>query len=565
LSFSTSVFAGYDTTLPSSIIDRQSDANLRAAALSAFVVLAPAMDTTEGSFAFDLIEPFCLVLAQAYADLVDIERRNSLATATGLDLDRLGDLYGVVRTPPAQALGTCTFSGQPGSAVGVGTLVSTVGANAQTFRTTLPAVIGAAIAPATAGSVDVPVVALDAGAAGNVPAGSVTLFAQAAPQGVGSVTNKATMVDGADLQADGAINQYYLGYRADIYNLENTRGEGGAAKHLRKWARAVPGVGHVQVLEVTPTAGWATLVLLGVDGRPASVDVVHAVEAFILDPWYLYNEAESVSMVLGGAGAALDSQADGTPLSGTNNVVRLHGAAGTITQHSVNQQLGQPGVWRLKPRMKVDSTALGTNLVTVGMYNTNAAGWCYTRPVPTGGTGAPALLTLQANKLSTAFIAPDLDSTYIDFNWDGNSNIELRIALAGTDTTTTLWIDEVNYFAAMSRDDRDVGLSPAGMRVNVVPATPVTVNIAATITYALTDTLTAAIVNASVATNLAAYFLQQAVGTDHTIRRASVEDTIYQTTGVGDVNNVTLNGATNNIQIGPTQVAVIGSQIWTAG
>src|SRR5215831_10964142 len=135
MSFTTSVLAGYDTTLPQSVIDRQSDANLRLAAL------APGMDTVEGSFAFDLIEPFCLVLAQAYSDLVDIERRTSLATATGLDLDRMGELYAVSRGPASFAHGIVTFTGLAGSPVALGTAVSTVGVGAQIFQTQTPAVI----------------------------------------------------------------------------------------------------------------------------------------------------------------------------------------------------------------------------------------------------------------------------------------------------------------------------------------------------------------------------------------------------------------------------------------
>src|SRR5499427_6684977 len=281
MSFTTSVLAGYDTTLPQSVIDRQSDANLRLAALSAFAALAPGMDTVEGSFAFDLIEPFCLVLAQAYSDLVDIERRTSLATATGLDLDRMGELYAVSRGPAALATGIVTFTGTAGTPISLGTSVSTVGVGAQIFQTTTPAVIPGASGQ---GTVDVPVRALAVGDGGNVPANSVTTFAGAAPAGLTQVNNANAMTGGTDIQQDGPQNQYYTGYRSDIYLLENTRGEGGAAKHLRKWARSVNGVGGVHVQEINPAPGWATVVLLGTDGRPASADLVHQVESAILDP-----------------------------------------------------------------------------------------------------------------------------------------------------------------------------------------------------------------------------------------------------------------------------------------
>ena len=560
MSFTTSVTNGLDTTLPQAVIDRQSDANLRLVALSAFAALAPGMDTVEGSFAFDLIEPFCLVLAQAYTDLIDVERRNSLATATGLDLDRIGDLYAVSRGPATNAIGTVTFNGASGSTIPAGTTVTTQGPNAQIFQTDVDAQIPTGGAT---GTVDVPATAYATGPNGNVPAGGIKLFGGTPPTGLTSVTNNAPFTGGANVQQDGPLNQYYTGYRSDIYLLENTRGEGGAAKHLRKWARSVNGVGGVHVQEISPAPGWATVVLLGTDGRPASADLVHQVESAILDPHYIYNEAESSTFLLntlGGTGASIVSLADATPLSGTNNAVRMLGASGSIVQQRVDNMLPQPGVWRLKPRCKVSSTANATNLVTMVMYDLDAGLPCWTRP---NNSGASSQTTFAANRFSTAFISPDVDPITVDFAWNGISRIELRITLAGGDTTTSLYFDQINYFATMSRDDRDVGLSPAGMRVNVIPALPITVNITATITYALTTGQTISMVNSSIATNLQNHFAQIAFSADETVRRAAVEQVIYTTGGVGDVSNVQLNGATNNIQIGPTQVAVIGTLNWT--
>ena len=572
MSFTTSVLAGYDTTLPQSVIDRQSDANLRLAALSAFAALAPGMDTVEGSFAFDLIEPFCLVLAQAYSDLIDIERRTSLATATGLDLDRMGELYAVSRGPASFAGGTVTFTGLAGSPIARGTSVSTVGVGAQIFQTTTPAVIPGASGQ---GTVDVPVTAVNVGVGGNVPAGSVTIFAGAAPAGLQQVNNAAAMTGGTDIQQDGPQNQYYTGYRADIYNLENTRGEGGAAKHLRKWARSVSGVGGVHVQEVTPQAGWATVVLLGTNGQPATPDVVHNVEATILDPWYIYNDPELVTSQMAITGAATRStQADGTPLGGTNNTVLLTGsAAAGIRQSRIDQMLPQPGVWRLKPRFKVNSTALTTNLVTFGVWDINTGAWCTTRP---NNNGTPAYRICTASQLQTTFVYPDVDAIYVDFAWNGIDFIEMHIDLGvpnpvtgggvgvPADTTTQLFVDQVNYFAAMSRDDRDMGLSPAGMRVNVVPALPVTVNVTAVITYALSAGQTVATVNAAINSAVTSYLANLAFTANASVRRAAIEDTIYNTFGVGDVSNVQLNGATNNITIAPTQVAVAGTLVWTS-
>jgi uncharacterized phage protein gp47/JayE len=572
----TSIFAGYDTTLPRSIIDRQSDTNLRIQAMAHFTRLAPGMDTVEGSWAFDLIQPFCLIVAQAYFDLIDIERRTSLATATGLDLDRLGDLYGVLRAPAAFAEGEVTITGVAGTPIPEGTLtatgqregtfVSTVGASPVQFRVTVPGEIPGV--PPNQGSVIVPVRALTPGINGNVPAGRVSIFGAVPPVGLTSVTNALPMHGGTNTQPDGPVNQYVEGYRGDIWELANARGEGGAAKHLRKWARMVPGVGRVRVIETYPMPGWVTLVLLDTDGEPADADLVHAVEAFILDPWYIFNEAEDMDVT--GSGATLSGNAtpDATPLGAMDNAVIITGA-GSVRQlltEPGSRLLPQAGVWRLKPRTKVSTTTNAAPLFTMGVWNINADEWAWSRP---SNLGTQSYLTVAANRLSATFIPPDIDPLEIDFTWNGYDRLELRIDMSGFDTTTELFIDQVNYFAIMSRDDRDVGRSPAGMRVNVIPAVPVDVDISATITYGLSRNQTLQMVNQAIAENIRAYFRSVIFGSENLIRRAAVEDAIFRTPGVADVNDVVLTttsinlppGAVN-ISFGITQVARVGTLTW---
>ena len=209
---------------------------------------------------------------------------------------------------------------------------------------------------------------------------------------------------------------------------------------------------------------------------------------------------------------------------------------------------------------------LTTNLVTFGVWDINTGAWCYTRP---NNQGVPANVTLSAQQIGNrmsgvAFSSPDIDNANsVDFAWNGIDQIEMHMDLALVDVTTQLFIDQINYFAAMSRDDRDVGLSPAGMRVNVIPAQPVTVNVSATITYALSSGQTVATVNAALNNAVTQYLANLAFTANASVRRAAIEDTIYNTFGVGDVSNVQLNGSTNNITIAPTQVAVPGTFTWS--
>ena len=525
-----------DTTLPPSIIGRQSDVLLRQMALAVFATYCPTFDISEGSDAWVLLSPFAIVLAEAYGDLVEVERRTSLATATGTSLDLLGELYGVPRGPAAFANGYVVISGRAGSDVPLGTTVSTEGPNAQFYQTTLHGVIP------SEGAVTLPVIALATGSAGNVPPGTVVLFGLPVPTGLTAVTNTTVFTGGADIQQDGPTGQYIEGYRGDIWRLMDARGEGGAAKHLRKWARAVPGVGSVVVEEVTPRPGWVTISLLGIDGKPASPDICKAVESFMLDPWYLTYEAEEMD----GSGTALSTQPDGTPAGGTNNTVQMPNGSSVI-HTAVQAVIPQPGIWRLIPRLK------GNGTVQFGVWDTTNGAWANTRPQAQGVDAVQTYNVANAN-----FLEPIVD-VWQDFAYEGHDTFETRITcMAGT-----VYLDLVNYWATMSRSDRDIGLTPAGMRIWVKPAGGIVINVAAALTYQLSSGMTQESVQEAVAESIAALFASLAFQSENDIRRASVEVAVMGTAGIADVQNLTLNGAAQNIAVGPSEVATLGTTTWT--
>lgn len=530
----------FETTLPQAIIDRQSDVNLRTAAIAVFALVNPTFDVSEGSDVWALLAPFAIVLAEAYGDLVEIERRTSLATATGRSLDLLGELYGVPRGPAAYAYGTVEVRGIPGSVIPVGMTFSTQGPQARFFQMTS----STALTLPASGVLALAVRASATGAAGNVPAGAVILFGTLpVPQGLQTVTNPEPMRGGADIQPDGPVGQFNTGYRADIWRLMDARGEGGAAKHYRKWARQVPGVGGVTVLETTPRPGWVTIALLGNDGKPADAAVVHAVEAFILDPWYLSYEAED----LPSTGGTPSSQPDGTPPAPAYNTLQL-GAGGAVIHTALETVLPQPGIWRLKARVK------GSGTIEARVINLASGQPATTRPT---GLGDPAVQSITVNW--NAFRDLTLD-WWQDFAWDGP---QMRLEARITRTAGTVYVDQVAYWATMSRADRDLGLSPAGARLLVKPADGVVVNVAANIAYALQSGQTSTSVGAAIAQRLTDYFASIAFVQDATVRRAAIENVIFDTPGVSDVNNVTLNGSTANLPIAPDAVATLGTTSWS--
>lgn len=536
-------------TLPSTMLARQSDVYLLGLAKAIYQNLVPNMDMSEQNFPHQLLAPFCLALAQVYIDIEDIERRTSLATAGGSDLDQLGVLYGIDRTSAARATGTLHFTGASGSVISTGYSVTTGGPNPIAVHTLAGGTIP------VGGTLDLDAEAVDAGSAGNLVAGTLTYLTSPPPTGVTAVTNAADFTGGTDIQEDGAPDQYLTGYRADIRNLANVRGEGGADKHLRKWTRSVAGVGRVRVVDAYPTNGWVTIVLVGTDMLPASSSLILSVEDFLLDPWRKTLEAESAT--LSGFGGSTDTQGDGLPAGGSGNTVKfVHSAsgAGQATITGLKTTLVQPGIWRMRIRAKRGGSTGTGNCLQFGVYDTVASAYLNTN----FGGSTSNQKTLAASALTTTFAEYETE-----FAWFGANAIEARIIRATADVTTDVWIDEVKFWSTMSRDDRDVGLTPAGMRLSVVAATPITINVAADITYGLGAGQTTGSVNADLHANLLAYFADLALEDENDVRRAAVEDVIFETRGVADVATVTLNTGTANISIAPTEVAVLGTETYT--
>jgi uncharacterized phage protein gp47/JayE len=538
-----------DTTLPQAMLDLQSDQVLLTQAKAVFTRLMPNMDMSEQNFPHHMLTPFCLAVAQLYVDLEDVERRTSLATATGDDLDNLGNLYGVARTGSTKARGVLRFSGTNGSIIVQGYTVTTADPNPITFQVLSGATIAGGIA-------DVNAEALESGAEANVALGTITRLTSPVPTGITAVTNQAAFIGGEDQQEDGDTNQFVAGYRADIHDLSAARGEGGAAKHIRKWVRQVAGVGAVRVIEGTPSPGWVQITIVGDNKLPASDAVVLAVEDFLLDPWRVVSEAESMALTGFGMALATDGT-NGTPAGGTNNVVQgSYNASGNgvITLDGLEALLPQPGIWRIRLRLRRTGAAGTGNLVTFGMWDETAADWARTRP---NGSVA-GVLTLTGAQLATTYAWYEVDGA-----WLGVNPIQFRLNRLTSDTSTQIAVDEIQFWATMSRDDRDVGLVPSQMRLQVQSATSSTINVAADVTYGLSGAQTISSVNADLHTRLVEYFADKALQDDNDARRAQIEDIIFTTPGISDVATVTLNGVAANVVIGPTQVAVLGTETWT--
>ena len=122
---------------------------------------------------------------------------------------------------------------------------------------------------------DVPVTCRQDGAAGNLPAHSVTQM-PVTIQGITACDNPAEMAGGYDEEDDAA---YYARYLLKI----RTPATSGNVYHYQSWALEVSGVGAVKVFPLGHGANTVDVVLVDSEGQPADEELVEAVQDYI-DP-----------------------------------------------------------------------------------------------------------------------------------------------------------------------------------------------------------------------------------------------------------------------------------------
>lgn len=157
-----------------------------------------------------------------YDYLVWITRQMFPDTATGANMERWGNVFGVTRLPAAKATGNATFTGTPGSAVTTGAQMVSKGGVKYELIT------GFTLA---AGSEDHAVRAVNPGLDGNQIATS-TLTLSAAFTGINPTVTVATggLTGGLDRETDEAL-------RTRVLLRTASRGKGGSASDYDLWAR----------------------------------------------------------------------------------------------------------------------------------------------------------------------------------------------------------------------------------------------------------------------------------------------------------------------------------------
>ena len=181
---------------------------------------AQLIDLTAGSALRAVLEANASVGLWMQWLIVQVLQTTRAATSAGPDLDSWTADFAFSRLPASAASGIATFSRYTAGAsasIPIGSLIRTVDGT-QTFVVTAslldPAyspLTNEYIVPASAASLDVPVVAQSPGVQGNVVAGTVTLLVSAI-QGIDSVTNASALQGGADAEADAAVRTRFQAF-----------------------------------------------------------------------------------------------------------------------------------------------------------------------------------------------------------------------------------------------------------------------------------------------------------------------------------------------------------------
>ncbi len=196
-----------------------------------------------------------------------------VVTATGEDLDLRARELGITRKPAQKATGFVRFTGQQGTMIPQGTVVSTDpnASEVVEFVTTQDATIGAS------GTVDVPIEARVAGLQGNVEDNKIT-YLPSPITGVDAVTNPTATSGGLDEETDEDLRKRcVLKWWSTSY--------GATENAIRSWALEVPGVADARVIPAWQGPGTVKVLVWSrdADGNlvPASNDTVAQVQALM--------------------------------------------------------------------------------------------------------------------------------------------------------------------------------------------------------------------------------------------------------------------------------------------
>lgn len=232
------------------------------------------IDTTPGTFYADIRTAFALEIERLWdTATTDTVAASLVDYAWGDYLDAHGATLSVARKDAVASTGEVTFTGTNGTIIGTGAEVSTVQTEADEEAVSFLTTAGGTV---SGGTLTLPVIAAEPGAAGNVAAGAVELVLSTV-SGVSAVTNSAAITGGSDIESDAA-------YRDRIKLAWSAAQGSGSVADYERWSLAYPGIGYVRVTALWNGPGTVRVVVTDVENNPVSQAVEDALQDR-LDPY----------------------------------------------------------------------------------------------------------------------------------------------------------------------------------------------------------------------------------------------------------------------------------------
>jgi uncharacterized phage protein gp47/JayE len=498
-----------------------------------------------GDFIYDAVaaSPAEIVALQQGQD--EILKQSFAQYATGDKLDLKLAEIGLTRIEAVAAKRRLTIDATAGVTIPKGHTATTVTLVSE--GNPLQYTVDEAVSFPTAGTQDIIITCKIAGKIGSdVLVGSDFLLLPPIP-GIKTITDKGVEVPGQDRESD---EDAYARYDFKVKHPDT----GGNKNDYIRWIEPLDGVGKLKVIPRYNGNGTVKVVLVGDDYLPATQEVVSTVQAFI-DPKFTPTTVEAETMTKGGYGVSDDAMLVNDSGTSVKFVYNATGA-GLLTFGTLNtleNLLTTEGEFIATVAAQVNSIAGAADLLQVTVQD-------QITKVPLAanrnGTGT-ARITKKANQFTGA---GTVTAFPLQFYWDGEQDIEIEVRRLTTDTTTTLWVDKIDY-TSVAGLGLGYGKAPGGARVLAVPATDLAINIAATVTYSTGAVI--ADVQAAFAAALEAYrktlIDQWATGQEISIVYARIGGLLINTPGISNYTGLMINGGTADISLTADQIPVSGT------
>ncbi|WP_455796642.1 baseplate J/gp47 family protein [Clostridium butyricum] len=220
-------------------------------------------DTSEGTFFFDVLMPIAIELEKMYKYANSITDKGFADTATGKDLDRIVEQFGINRKKSTKSTGYVEITGLSGSRIFAGEKVAS---DSISFiflenKTVKDKVVTVLVECETYG--------ID----GNVPAGAIKYFPKTL-QGLQSVTNKEAFTNGYDEETDEELRERY-------YIKVRTPATSGNIYHYQQWCLEVTGVGGCRIFPLWNGNGTVKCVIMDYNKKAADDSLINSVKEHI--------------------------------------------------------------------------------------------------------------------------------------------------------------------------------------------------------------------------------------------------------------------------------------------